>query len=64
MTNFIATLLIVVVDLQQIHIKRPIRSSIAGARDFAWYGTQKRTRVALGSLFLLFFELTSSKDGY
>ena len=49
MTNFIVTLLNVVVDLQQLHIKTPIRFSIVGVREFAWYRTQGHTRIATRS---------------
>ena len=36
-TNSTATILIVIVDLQQLHTKTPIRSLIVGVRDFDWY---------------------------
>jgi len=62
-TNFIAALLIVLVDLQQFHIKTPIKSSIVGVRDFAWYRTQRRTQELQQELFLLFSKLTGSKGG-
>ena len=60
MTDFTATILIVVVDLQQLHIKVPIRSSIVSAKVLL--GTEpKGKQVLQQDLSLLFFELTSLK---
>ena len=42
--------LIVAIDLQQLYIEIPIRSSIVGARDFAWLQNPKESRNATRSL--------------
>ena len=54
MTNSTTTILIVVVDLQQFHSKTPIKSSIVGTKNFAWYRIQRCTRVAVKSLYCVF----------
>ena len=62
MIDSTTTLLIVVVDLQQLHLKAPIRSSIVSARVLLGI-EPKGEQVSQQDLFLLFSELTGSKGG-